>query len=199
MADISADETIEGRDLSRRKLIQRIGAGAAIAWATPVISTTGKAFAQGSPGPCETVFSDTFEQETCGLNQTLTNWIVARTIDIIGNGCPTPFVNAPGKVVDLDGTTPCGGATIDTNTTFPVGTYEVRFQLGGSQRNNGTNSVRVSFGSLNEVITLNSTDPLTTFQRPATLVAPAKLRFQHLPPDDCIGLLLNDVVVCKNP
>jgi hypothetical protein len=39
--------------ISRRKLLKRIGAGAAIAWATPVLSTVRTpAFAQSPPFPC---------------------------------------------------------------------------------------------------------------------------------------------------
>ena len=198
MTDEKLPEESRSR-VSRRTLLKLTGAGAAIAWTTPIISSVRMpAFAQTSV-PCgQNVFIDDFEAETCGLSMTsLTKWNVSgSSVDIIGNGCPVPFVNAPGKVVDLDGT-PCTTTTLDLNTImdFGPGTYQVQFVLGGSQRGDAPNTVQVTLGSLNETFTIASNDPLTTYVRSAVVSSTEKLHFIAPSNGDCIGALLDDVSV----
>jgi len=56
------DENGQGLErLSRRRMLKRVGAGAAIAWSAPILSSLRTpAFAQGYPARCENCF------DTCG-------------------------------------------------------------------------------------------------------------------------------------
>ncbi len=190
--------------MSRRTVLKLTGAGAAIAWTTPIIASVRMPAFAATSVPCGTeVFRDGFEQEGCGVPEPgLDNWAsVAGSVDVIGGSCGTQYVTTPSKVLDLAGT-PCPdvNTVIETNTLFPAGSYQVEFDLGGSQRGDAPNTVVVTFGSLSQSITLASGDPLST-QGPfaATVGAGgARLRFEHVN-DDCIGLLLDNVVIRSCP
>lgn len=72
--------------ISRRKLLKRIGAGAAIAWATPVLSTVRTpAFAQSPPFPCSDVCDPNrpcHEEDLCGPPGT-----ICTCLALVGGPC----------------------------------------------------------------------------------------------------------------
>jgi hypothetical protein len=178
-------------------MLQRMAAGAAVAWSAPIISSI-RPQAALAQYPCRvvnTVFSDNFEQDECANNPpSITNWTITQgVIDLTGGECGA--VPTPTKVVDLEGS--CGPAVIETNMTFSPGTYQVRFELWGNQRGGGPDTVRVTFGSLDETFTLDVNDGPITFVRLATLSSSDKLVFDHTvtPSEDCFGILLDNVAV----
>lgn len=152
-------------------------------WATPIV-----------------LFDDTFDTENGGTGQlnydSFTNWDVTRgSVDLIGNGF-YDFYLGNGLYVDLDGSTNAAGR-LETKVSFSLepGDYELRFDLGGSQRWDGDNTVDVSLGSVyNESFTLSSSYPLTTFTRyfSISVSTSGKLIFDHRGSDN-MGLILDNV------
>ncbi len=205
MTDEQPREQQPRTGMSRRTLIKRVGAGAAIAWTAPVIASVRVPAFAASVNCGTVVFSDDFEQEGCGVPEPLLdNWdIVAGTVDIVGGPtCGNGFFqlgSLSSKAVDLDGTP--GAATIATKTTFPAGTYELTFDLAGSLRTGGdpTDTVTVTFGGLVDTITVANAVPLTA-RGPYSVVlgAPAKLQFQN-DGNDFRGALLDNVVIRSCP
>ncbi|MGE3848700.1 MAG: PEP-CTERM sorting domain-containing protein [Gammaproteobacteria bacterium] len=144
------------------------------------------------------LFSDSFDSEVLGVNQSLDNWTVSDgTIDVVGTGF-FDFYPGNGNYLDLDGSTGNAGI-ITTNAVFNLlpGLYSLTFQLGGSARGD-TNSVTVSLGSaFNEVFTLASNDGLQNITRTFSLssaLGSASLSFNHAGGDN-LGLLLDDVLL----
>jgi hypothetical protein len=151
-----------------------------------------------------TLFSDDFEADTPNvLNATLINWNVTGSVDMLtGNECTT--AGSPTNCVDLDGTAPPGGS-IQTKSAFAIdaGTYQLAFDLAGSQRHSGgipdLNTVTVSVGSyFLEDFTLNYDDPFQTFERDFLVGGPdsVSLIFAHQGADQ-VGLLLDNVRFSK--
>lgn len=142
------------------------------------------------------VLSDNFNSETQALNYTgFANWTVtAGSVDVIGS--PPPFFDfypGNGRYVDLDGSTNQAG-TLTSNTTFGPGNYTLSFSLGGSQRPDGANSVAVSLGSVPVAfITLNATDPLSTYTYTFNALTSGRLSFASLSGNDNQGLILDNV------
>src|SRR6185369_701534 len=123
-------------------------------------------------------FSDNFDGEALGLNQSLDNWTVSDgTIDVIGTGFfdlrPPRF-----RYLDLDGSTGDAGK-ITTNMVFAPGNYTLSFDLSGNARNDSNDTVAVSLGSYSESITLPGTAPFSTYIRNVSVAAPAQLVFDH--------------------
>ena len=106
------------------------------------------------PARAALVFSDSFDLDeppgTSILNYTgFANWdITAGAIDLIGHG---GFGIACQSIacVDMDGTSGAAG-TLATKATFGAGSYTIRFDISGNQRNGngGTDSLTVTFGDL---------------------------------------------------
>ncbi|MBX9605910.1 MAG: PEP-CTERM sorting domain-containing protein [Gammaproteobacteria bacterium] len=145
------------------------------------------------------LFSDSFDSEVQGLNQSLDNWTVTDgTIDVVGTGFFN-FYPGNGNYLDLDGSTGNAGI-ITTNVAFNLlpGLYTLSFQLGGNARNGGTDSVTVSLGSVfNEVFTLAGNAGLQNITRSFSLASAAgtaALSFNHAGGDN-VGLLLDDVLL----
>jgi len=161
--------------------------------ATLALSLLSATAAQAVP-----LFSDTFDSEVLGLNQTLDNWTVSDgAIDVVGTGF-FDFYPGNGNYIDLDGSIGNAGK-ITTNALFNLlaGTYTLSFQLGGSTRGD-SNSVTVALGSIySEVFTLASNAGLQTITRSIFLGAAAgsgALSFDHAGGDN-LGLLLDDVAL----
>jgi hypothetical protein len=86
----SVDENVQASSVSRRTMLKGVGAGAAIAWSTPILSSLRTpAFAQGSPPPppgCDqnqTCF-DCPDRATCHSNDACQCWLVSPDN---GSGC----------------------------------------------------------------------------------------------------------------
>ena len=112
-----------------------------------------------------TVFSDNFDSDNLGLNQTTFNggWTVTSgSVDLIGQGGIFDLLPGNGRYVDLDGSTGLSG-TFDNQVLFSaLTTYTLSFDLAGSQRGD-TNVVDVIFGTASQSYTMNSLDPFTTY------------------------------------
>ena len=111
-----------------------------------------------------TVFSDDFNTDATGLNQTVFNggWtVLSGSVDVIGNGF-YDFFPSNGNYIDLDGSTTLSGSF---DNQIPLGAtteYTLTFDLAGSQRGD-TNTVDVIFGTTSASYTLASTDVFSTY------------------------------------
>jgi hypothetical protein len=163
-------------------------------------------FAFAPPAAAAFLLQDDFNGENGGsslLNyNALSNWTVSKgTIDLIGNGS-WDFYPGNGLYLDMDGTgIDSGGITSRTNFALGTGTYTLSFMLGGSQRWDGTNTVRVALGSVfSEDFTLASNAMLQTFTR-TIIVGTAglgRLSFTQLNARDNMGLILDNVSLASN-
>lgn len=145
-----------------------------------------------------TVFSDNFDSDTLGLNQTTFNggWTVTSgTVDLIGQGGVFDFLPGNGRYVDLDGSTSLSG-TFDNQVPFSaLTTYTLSFDLAGSQRGD-TNVVDVIFGTASQSYTMASLDPFTTYMLSFATNGAANYQiFFKNNGGDNIGALLDNVKV----
>ena len=145
-----------------------------------------------------TVFSDNFDSDTLGLNQTTFNggWTVTSgTVDLIGQGGVFDFLPGNGRYVDLDGSTSLSG-TFDNQVPFSaLTTYTLSFDLAGSQRGD-TNVVDVIFGTASQSYTMASSDPFTTYMLSFATNGAANYQiFFKNNGGDNIGALLDNVKV----
>jgi hypothetical protein len=154
-----------------------------------------------SPGAqAAPILSDNFNSENGGAAQlnysNFANWnVTAGSVDLIGNGS-FDFYPGNGLYVDLDGSTGQAGM-LTSKLTFAPGTYQLSFELGGSQRG-VLDHVIVTLGNYSETFTLQSTDPLTLFTRTVNLSAAAPLSFTNVEPGN-IGGILDNVTVTATP
>jgi hypothetical protein len=154
-----------------------------------------------------TLLVEDFNQEGGGtfkLNfNGFTRWnVVTGSVDLIGTDPYDDFLpTTQGLYVDLDGTSNAAG-TMETKETFalPRGTYELRFKLAGTPRENQqANTVIVSLGtSFQESISLGSYAPLQSFVRTIKITreTSGKVRFQHQGGDN-FGILIDDVSLVR--
>src|SRR3990172_2939101 len=147
-----------------------------------------------------TFLYDNFDSENGGAgtaNYTgFANWnVTIGGVDLSGNGV-WDWLPGNGLYIDLDGSTDDAGK-LESKTNFNLypGSYELSFDLAGSQRGE-TNSVMISLGSVyNETFTLVSDIPFTTITRDfsvATLTN-GTLNFEHIGIVDWSGLLIDNV------
>jgi hypothetical protein len=147
-----------------------------------------------------TSLSDNFDTEngsSFALNYSgFTNWDVVGggTVDLIGSS-NYDYYPGNGHYVDLDGSSSKSGV-LTTKSAFATGQYQLSFKLGGSKA--GPESVTVSLGNLNEVFTIASADPLTTFTRLVSVTSPGTLSFANAGGDN-VGAILDDVNVSAVP
>jgi hypothetical protein len=135
--------------------------------------------------PRETVLLyDVFDDENGGAG--VNNWsnfahwtVVSGCVDLHGNG----FFDVQagnGLYVDLDGTCWQGG-TIRSKTAFTLqpGSYVLEFWLAGNQRNEASDTVFISLGTLfNEQIVLGPLDPFRLFTRNINVTAATSAHLQ---------------------
>jgi len=148
------------------------------------------------------ILNDDFNAENGGtgvINYAgFANWTVSNgTVDLIGNGF-FDFQPGNGLYVDMDGSTSNAGKMTSSLFSLAAGNYQLSFELAGNHRNDNTESVtvQVAVGSLlNEVISLNRTDPFQLFTYNFTLAAAtsAALSFEGAGGDN-IGMLLDNVL-----
>lgn len=148
------------------------------------------------------ILNDDFNAENGGsgvLNYAgFANWTVSNgTVDLIGNGY-FDFQPGNGLYVDMDGSTDDAGKMTSSLFSLAAGNYQLSFELAGNHRNDNTESVTVQVamgGLLNEIISLNRTDPfqLFTFNFTLATATSAALSFEGAGSDN-IGMLLDNVV-----
>jgi hypothetical protein len=154
-----------------------------------------------------TVLSENFNELTPGPSATSVgafSTISGTNVDIVGsvNGSyfPTLCV-APesGNCIDLDGSGGNPQGILQSNATFPAGTYYLSFNLIGSQRGN-TTSTTVTFGPYSQTFVLASADVSSGIVSnvPVTLTTPAQLTFTSNTPGD-LGAVLDNVVISNSP
>ncbi len=154
-----------------------------------------------------TVLSENFNELTPGPSATSVgafSTLSGTNVDIVGsvNGSyfPTLCV-APesGNCIDMDGSGGNPQAILQSNATFPAGTYYLSFNLIGSQRGN-TTSTTVTFGPYSRTFVLASTDVSSGIVSnvPVTLTAPSPLTFTSNTPGD-MGALLDNVLITNSP
>lgn len=154
-------------------------------------------------------FSDDFNAENGGaaaLNYAgFANWTVGDgTVDLIGEDSAHDFYPGNGLYVDLDGSSGDAGVltSSDQFALLAGGTYELRFDLGGSARSESpTDTVDVALGTVfAESFTLDWDDPLTTVVRDINVTTSelATLSFADLGNDNR-GLILDNVQLVRLP
>ena len=138
--------------------------------------------------PATVLFLENFDAENNGVGiynwASLANWnVLDGCVDLHGNDF---FDVQPGAglYVDLDGTCDAGG-TIETKTAFtlPAGTYVFEFFMAGNQRNDISDTVIVSVGSVfQEQFVLQPRDQFGLRTRNISVAAQttARIRFQNL-------------------
>ncbi|MEH2320896.1 PEP-CTERM sorting domain-containing protein [Nostoc sp.] len=152
-----------------------------------------------------TLLQDSFDQEnSTALNYDhFVNWnVINGSVDLIGSVGFYDFLPANGLYVDLDGSTGQAG-TLQSKTIFNFqagDTVNLSFQLAGNQRNNVTDSVTVSLGTLfNDTFLLPEFQGFTNFTRSFTVAnaTNATLDFKGIGADN-VGLLLDNVTLTKS-
>lgn len=150
------------------------------------------------------VFSDNFDTERLGLAiSNLTNFtVVDGNGDVIGPGL-FDLLPGNGRYVDLDGSLNDPGILTSRALALTTGTYQLTFDLAGSQRGDvntvvtsvGTTANPSRFGSM--TIVRNSADPFETFTIKFAVTSPINdFRFSFANGgNDNFGALLDRVVV----
>lgn len=139
-----------------------------------------------------TSLTDNFDSEPGGQNyDQFANWnVTGGSVDLLDFGL------GQGLSVDLDGSS-TGPGLLSTKEAFAPGTYNLSFDLAGSQRGD-TNDVTVTFGSYSTVLTRDGSDPFSTVSATVTLNSSAMLSFQN-GGNDYVGALLDNVKVQAVP
>lgn len=117
------------------------------------------------------LINDNFNSENGGVGQYnysgFANFNVTRpSVDLLPRNANEWQIPGHGMFVDLDGSSQSGGKMESKLNSLPAGTYQLSFDLAGSQRPdfNLTDTVTVSLGSLfSTTITLPFNTPFTTF------------------------------------
>ncbi len=157
----------------------------------------------------QTALNDGFDGENGGVGNVLnatsfTNFEVVAatpgaavgTVDLIGAGGSYDLLPGHGLYIDLDGTTSLPGLFRTKADVQPGFTYDVSFDLAGSQRGD-SNDVTVRLGAYAETFTLASSDPFRTITRRIAVAAPgARLSFLNSGGDN-VGALLDNVKVVR--
>ncbi len=157
----------------------------------------------GSAAQAQVIFSDNFNGNTPGLDQTPTGWTVTGgTVDIIGDNTSWDFFpHGHGYYIDLDGTTKSAGL-MSQGFSLVAGTpYVASFELAGNQRGAGDDTVSVNFGSASGNWTLGQSDGWATYSLSFTPGSSGvyNLLFQNSQHGDDIGALLDNVVITAVP
>ena len=163
------------------------------------------------------ILFDSFDSENAGaeaLNYNgFANFTIAfgtGTVDLIGNGGVFDFLPGNGLYVDLDGSTNDAGFMMSDTLSLLAGNYNLSFDLAGSQRPDGSNTVDVVlFGSTFLPVlasyTVASGDPFTSRSIPFSvpLAGVMFFVFQNSAPagslGDNQGALLDNVLLQTVP
>ncbi|MGA7156366.1 MAG: hypothetical protein WBY53_05950 [Acidobacteriaceae bacterium] len=150
-----------------------------------------------------TILNENFDELTAELSVTSAgafSTIDGTNVDIVGAGdgfaslCAAP---ESGNCIDMDGTGGKPQGQLESNQEFAAGTYDLSFDLVGSQRG-PSSSTTVSFGNYDQTFTLASSDDTDGIivNELVTLTSPGYLLFtSDDPTGDEEGSVLDNVVV----
>ena len=146
--------------------------------------------------------ADQFNWNPAGAN----GWVVGPTandtVDLIGQGGDFDLLPGNGRYVDLDGSTGSSGVLRNFVDLIAGTQYTLSFWLAGNQRfNQGTESVNVHFGGVNQTFNLTSyLDPFNTFSLIFTPTETNRYSFGFTTnSNDNVGALLDNVSVTAVP
>lgn len=154
----------------------------------------------------DVIFSENFNETTAQLGVTQAGAFTAingTNVDIVGPGDGWGWLcsgNESGNCVDLGGTggNSVGNIDLSTSLNLAAGTYNLTFDLNGSQRGNATTTI-VNFGSDSWTIDLAS-DGSTVFSQDVTVAGgPVQLQFIDVGANDNIGAVLDNIQVSSTP
>lgn len=157
------------------------------------------------------IFCDNFDSENGGVglkNYTgFSNWTVSGgSVDLIGyTGVGDPYwdmLPGNGLYLDMDGSNWDAGKITSIPLSLEAGDYVLRFDVAGSQRGTGSDSIiaQIGEGSLvNETITVSDTDDFTTINISFTVdvATTTSISFEGIGGDN-VGLLLDNVCLFYN-
>ena len=148
------------------------------------------------------VFSDTFESASLGLNTAPTGWAVADgTVDVVTTGTyGLTCAGGAGRCVDLDGSTMNPGVLSRSFASVAGMSYTLSFDLSGNQRTAANDTVSVMFGSTIASFTVAKNDPWLQRQVSFTALQSGnvKLSFENSGADNQ-GAMLDNVSVTAIP
>jgi hypothetical protein len=159
-----------------------------------------------APANASIIFQDNFDAENGGkgtLNFVkFSQWTVTKgTVDLIGQKTAWDFFPGQGLYLDMDGSgKDSGGITWNESRVLGPGAYTISFKLGGSQRWDGNNTVRMELSDLFfEDFTFGVKDGLTQITRSFFVKEEMKtlLSFTSLDKRDNMGLILDDVMLAS--
>lgn len=125
--------------------------------------------------------------------------VTAGSVDLIGNG-NRDFYPGNGLYVDLNGSTGVSG-TLESNTSFNPGTYELTFDIGRNPNGAGpTDSVMVGLGNYTETFERTGMVPLEAVTRTFTTDTLSPLVFSTLASDsDNGGIIIDNINLAPVP
>jgi len=124
----------------------------------------------------QTIFSDSFETATLGLNTTPTGWTVTNpggTVDVIGGGLFGGLCAGSGQCIDLDGSTGLAGVLSRSFNLNSGTTYTLSFDIAGNRRGAGTETGVVTLGGASLNYSLTDSSPAAAYQTMSLAFTPA--------------------------
>jgi len=121
--------------------------------------------ASASSHAAVTVFTDNFDADATRNNATsfVMGWTVTNgTVDLDGQGFVHNELPGNGHYVDLDGSTLRAGVLSNSINVNGGQTYTMSFAIAGNQRNWGSDTVDVSFGTTTQTYVIGQSDALST-------------------------------------
>jgi hypothetical protein len=112
-----------------------------------------------------TVFSDNFDADATRNNATgfVHGWTVTNgTVDVDGQGFVHNELPGNGHYIDLDGSSLKAGVFSNSISVNAGQTYTMSFDIAGNQRNWGSDTVDVSFGTTSQTYVIGQSDRLST-------------------------------------
>jgi hypothetical protein len=155
----------------------------------------------------DTVFSENFDGSTAALGVTTAGQFSAingTNVDIVGGATYGYLCTGPesGNCVDMAGTggDPQGDIELTTSLNLAPGTYELSFDLIGSQRGLDS-STEVIFGSYDQTFNLASGDDTSGIVDTFVTITggPIQLQFIDLVPNNEGGALLDNIQIASTP
>lgn len=150
-----------------------------------------------------TVFSDNFDADktTNNATQFVHGWTVTNgTVDVDGTGFVHNEMPGNGHYVDLDGSTKRAGVLSNSFTAGAWGLYTLSFDIAGNQRNWGSDTVEVTFGTTKQTYVIGQSDPIRTktLTFMPTVAGVYNMSFHNLGGDNR-GAFLHQVTVTAVP
>lgn len=115
----------------------------------------------------QTVFSDSFETASLGLNATPAGWAVTNpggTVDVIGGALFGSLCGGSGQCIDLDGSTGLAGVLSRSVNLNAGTTYTLGFDIAGNRRGAGTETGVVTLGGATLNYSLTDSSAAAAYQ-----------------------------------